>query len=360
MVEIRAGEGEPLHPTSFDDVELYHPQKLADEICLFAGRQDHRHPICRDGDFHRPGRAGAVMADAPATGVPGRILAHRSKQLLPVHHHARHDHGGLSADRAFPRRLRQLPHPLDDRRARHGVSLCQHAELLDLSTGGAGAGRQLLRSRRIDGRRLDALSPASPAVRHARPAMGHHPDVRLADPVHHRLHHGRPQLRGHGAAIARQGHDDDAAALDRVGHFHRDGDGAAGLSRPVRRLGDDAVRPSARHQFLHADDRRERPASGLFRRQPDPVPASVLVLRPPRGLHRGAAGFRHCLRPDQHPRAEKHLWLPDDGLGHRHHRRAQLRRVGPPHVCERNGSEFRLLLRHQHLDHRRPHRDQGL
>ena len=26
MVEIRAGEGEPLHPTSFDDVELYHPR----------------------------------------------------------------------------------------------------------------------------------------------------------------------------------------------------------------------------------------------------------------------------------------------------------------------------------------------
>ncbi len=26
MVEIHAGEGEPLHPTSFDDVELYHPK----------------------------------------------------------------------------------------------------------------------------------------------------------------------------------------------------------------------------------------------------------------------------------------------------------------------------------------------
>jgi len=26
MVEIRAGEGEPLHPASFDDVELYHPR----------------------------------------------------------------------------------------------------------------------------------------------------------------------------------------------------------------------------------------------------------------------------------------------------------------------------------------------
>ena len=35
------------------------------------------------------------------------------------------------------------------------------------------------------------------------------------------------------------------------------------------------------------------------RRQPDPVPASVLVLRPSGGLHRRAAGLRHRLRPDQ-------------------------------------------------------------
>ncbi len=35
--------------------------------------------------------------------------------------------------------------------------------------------------------------------------------------------------------------------------------------------------------------------------EPDPVPASVLVLRPSRSLHRGAAGLRHRIRPDQHP-----------------------------------------------------------
>ena len=38
----------------------------------------------------------------------------------------------------------------------------------------------------------------------------------------------------------------------------------------------------------------------LWRRQPDPVPAPVLVLRPPGSLHRRAAGLRHRLRPDQH------------------------------------------------------------
>ena len=59
----------------------------------------------------------------------------------------------------------------------------------------------------------------------------------------------------------------------------------------------------------------------LQRRQPDPVPAPVLVLRPSRGLYRRAAGVRHRLRPDQHPCAQEHLRLPDDGLGDRRHRR---------------------------------------
>ena len=60
----------------------------------------------------------------------------------------------------------------------------------------------------------------------------------------------------------------------------------------------------------------------LWRRQPDPVPAPVLVLRPSGGLHRRAAGLRHRLRPDQHPCAQEHLRLPHDGVGDRRHRRA--------------------------------------
>ena len=35
----------------------------------------------------------------------------------------------------------------------------------------------------------------------------------------------------------------------------------------------------------------------------------------PESLHRRAAGLRHRLRPDQRPRAQEHLRLPDDGLG---------------------------------------------
>ena len=100
--------------------------------------------------------------------------------------------------------------------------------------------------------------------------------------------------------------------------------------------------------------------SSLQRRQPDLVPAPVLVLRPSRGLHRRAAGVRHRLRPDQRQRAEEHLRLPDDGLGDSGDRRPELRRVGAPHVRQRDEPVLRLLLRHDHADHRRPDGPQGL
>ena len=70
----------------------------------------------------------------------------------------------------------------------------------------------------------------------------HHPHARLADPVHHRLHHGRPQLHGDGAAGPRPRHDADAHAADGLGHLHRHRHGAAGFPCPVRRLRHDAVR----------------------------------------------------------------------------------------------------------------------
>ena len=145
------------------------------------------------------------------------------------------------------------------------------------------------------------------------------------------------------------------------GIFAADGAGAAGLSGASRRRDHDALRPPARHQLLHAGDRRDSASIEEHDgRQPDPVPASVLVLRPSRGLHRGAAGVRHRLRPDRDPRPQEHLRLPHDGLGDRRDRRAQLRRLGPPHVCERHESAVRVLLRHHDAGHRRADGDQGL
>ena len=123
----------------------------------------------------------------------------------------------------------------------------------------------------------------------------------LPHPVHHRLHHGRAELRRDRAAGAHARDDADAPALDGVGDLHRDRAGAAGLPGAVRRRRDDAARPGAGDQLLHAGDRRDGRAAQLWRRQPDPVPAPVLVLRPSRGLHRRPAGLRDRVRPDQPP-----------------------------------------------------------
>ena len=95
---------------------------------------------------------------------------------------------------------------------------------------------ELLRARRADRRRLDALPAAGDPLRHPRAGVGHHPDAGLADPVHHRLHHGRAELRGDGAAGAHARHDADAHAPDGLGHLHRHRHGAAGLPGAVRRL----------------------------------------------------------------------------------------------------------------------------
>ena len=288
-----------IPPAEVPEVELYHPQELVDDLRLLAGRQDHRAAVFRHRDRHRPGRAGALLADAAAARLSRHLRLHHARGLLPVHHHARHDHGGLPADRALPRRLRQLPDPADGRRPGHGVPLRQHAQLLDLPAGGAGAGRELLRAGRPDRGGLDALPAAGDPLRHARrPAGRHHPDARLADALHHRLHHGRAELRGDRAAGPHPRHDADAHAADGLGHLHRHRHGAAGLPGAVRRLRDDAVRPAARHQLLHAGAGRDGRAAQLRRRQPDPVPAPVLVLRPPGGLHRRAARLRHRLGPD--------------------------------------------------------------
>ena len=96
------------------------------------------------------------------------------------------------------------------------------------------------------------------------------------------------------------------------------------------------------------------------RRQPDPVPAPVLVLRAPGGLHRRAAGLRHRLRPDR-THARKNIFgyrmmvWAIVGIG-----ALSLHRLGAPHVCQRHGPLFRLLLRHHDADHRGADGHQGL
>jgi hypothetical protein len=101
-------------------------------------------------------------------------------------------------------------------------------------------------------RGLDAVSTAGHPARHAGPCGRHHPDAGVAGHLRHRLHHGRPELRGDRAAGAHARHDDDAHAAHGVGHLHGHHPGAARVSGPVRQRPDDAAGPDAGHQLLHA------------------------------------------------------------------------------------------------------------
>ena len=113
---------------------------------------------------------------------------------------------------------------------------------------------ELLRARRPDGRRLDAVSAAGGPGRHAGLGPRHRPDARLARDLHHRLHDGRPELRDDRAPGALQGHDADADAAVGLGHLHGDDPGPARVSRAPRLGRDDDARRHARHELLHAGD----------------------------------------------------------------------------------------------------------
>ena len=172
MVDITPGAVEVIPPAEVEDVELYHPKSWVTKyvFCQDAKVIAIQYSITATRD--RIGGSGVVVGDAAAIGVPGHLLLYRPEPLLPIYHHARHDHGDLPAHRAVLGRLWQLPHPADGGRPGHGFSLCEHAELLGLSACGAGAGGELLRAGRAHGRRLDPLSAPGHPLRHSRGRTG--------------------------------------------------------------------------------------------------------------------------------------------------------------------------------------------
>ena len=89
------------------------------------------------------------------------------------------------------------------------------------------------------------------------------------------------------------------------------------------------------------------------RRRSGPLPASVLVLRPPRSLHHDPAGLRHGQpdRLDLQPQAG--VRLSRHGLRDGRDRRGRLHRLGAPHVHRRHGRE------HEDVLHRRDDGDRG-
>ena len=103
------------------------------------------------------------------------------------------------------------------------------------------------------------------------------------------------------------------------------------------------------------------PAGGRRQgRLADPLPARVLVLRAPRGLHHGAAGVRDHLGGDPRLRAQADLRLQGRRVLDRRDRVLLDARVGAPHVRGRDADLPEHLV-HARLDgDRRPDGDEDL
>ncbi|MGY4367383.1 hypothetical protein ACVW1A_003448 [Bradyrhizobium sp. LB1.3] len=149
---------------------------------------------------------------------------------------------------------------------------------------------------------------------------------------------------------ARAGHD---PAQDAAVRVVDSGDGvpAAAVAAGARRCHHHAAyRPQFRHDVLQP--RR--------RRRPRAVPASVLVLRPPRSVHPDPAGFRHG-QPDRLDLlAQARVRLSRHGLRHGRDRRHRLRGVGAPHVHGRHVLGDAGLFRRCHDGHRGSDRREDL
>ena len=202
-------------------------------------------------------------------------LTHRRRRdLQPADLGARRD-DDLLLRHDLRHRDRELHGADHDRRPRHGLPAREPARVL----AGPGLDHPLLLRllhRRLARRRMDRLRAAD---REGVP--GPQPRRRLLGDEHHRLgdqrDHGLDQLPDHDRRPARAGHALLAAPALRVG-ADLDLDPAARRGRAACRGDDPArVRPPARNAVLHHGG----PAGA--------VPAPVLVLRAPRGLHHDPA-----------------------------------------------------------------------
>ena len=169
------------------------------------------------------------------------------------------------------------------------------------------------------------------------------------------LHRGRGAGRGGGDR--RHGVQDAGAGDDARPHpVVRLGDARHGLHDHLRHAGgrDGELVPAdgsaGRHPLLQPGRGRRRAA----------LPAPVLVLRPPRGLHHLRAGPRHGVvdRHDVHRPADRRLH--GDGAVARRDRLHRLRPVGAPHVRHRPAAARADLLHRRQHDHRHPERDPDL
>ena len=107
------------------------------------------------------------------------------------------------------------------------------------------------------------------------------------------------------------------------------------------------LRPRLRHAVLH---RRQHDPRG---RRSDPVPAPVLAVRPPGGLHPDPARLGDRQRPAVVLRAQAGVRLPGDGVVADRRRGPVVRRLRPPHVHHRHEPAARRELHGADDDHLR-------
>ena len=231
-------------------------------------------------------------------------------------HRARADHG-VRRGHAGDRGPRQLDDPAADRRARHGAAAHEQLQLLAAGRGVLAADPVAVHAGRRSRRGLDAVPAAGAADRRRAAARD------LRDPPGRRLvDHGRDQHHRDDHEHARPGHDaaqDAAVRLDLADHRLPADRRDAG----VRRRRDDAAhRPLLRHQLLQRGGRR----------RPGALPAHLLVLRAPRGLHHDPAGVRHRLGDHPDLLAQAAVRLRRDGVRDGLDRLPVVHRLGAPHV----------------------------
>jgi hypothetical protein len=213
---------------------------------------------------------------------------------------------------------------------------------------------------RADRRRLDAVSAAGHSSGTPRTGLGHHPDAGVADPLHHRLHHGRAELRRDRAAGRTRGMTLMRLPLTVWGIFTATV--MALLAFPAlfvalvmmlfdRLLGTSFFMPAlvemgSRLKYGGGSPLLFQHLFWFFGH-----PEVYIVALPAFGIvsdlisthaRKNIFGYRMM------------VWAIVIIGG------AELRGLGAPHVCQRHEPVFRLLLRHHDADHRDPDRDQGL
>ncbi len=267
------------------------------------------------------GSDGARVQDPALAGERGRD---RCRPLQRADHDPRHG-DGVPRRRPAPVRVRELPRPADDRRARRGLPAAERALVLALRPRRRRAHAELLRRGRRREVGLDGLPAALDPG--ARQRAG--PVDPLAAHPHGLVTRGRDQLhRDHPQpADAR----DELGAAAAVRLVDRDLRGAP-RGDPARALGGADAPPPRPRPVDRVVGRADQLLQSGRGRLGGALPARVLVLRAPRGVRDHPARLRDHLRGPARLRAQADLRLQGDRGLDRRDRVLLDARVGAPHV----------------------------